>query len=1033
VSAGETSAVAGSPSEARVAARGRFLALLGCFFLSGFAALLYQTAWTRQFGAVFGTSELAVATVLAAYMGGLAVGAAAAARSVGRVRAPVVVYGMLELAIAAAALAVPFAIRGATRLEVALIGGRALPGDAGGLASALFYLACSFAILGVPTACMGATLPLLARAAVRRESEIGRRVGALYAINTAGAIGGTLIAGFWLLPALGLHDTVWIGVALNASVFALAAIVARGAAGLQPESRAEDQPRGAPAPPRGAWILPLATASGAVSFAYEVLWTRLLGHVLGGSVYAFATMLASVLLGIALGGALAARWARDAARAALGFAAAELATAALAWAAFAALDRVPALAQRIGAGGPAGLLANAALAAVILVPPSLAIGATFPFAVRVLARSAGEAGQASARVYAWNTVGAIVGSIAAGFALLPALGFAGTLTAAVAANLALAAAAAWLAPRRGRALLAAAALAGLALGVLPVHEPWRLLRTGPLALKPAAGEITYFGVGRAATVLLLRNEGHFQLRTNGLPESSIGLRGSRPHTESVAAWLGALPALVRSDVQRMLVVGLGGGAALEGVPAPVGAIDVIELEPRVVAANRAAAAERRADPLADPRVSVRINDARSALLLADTSYDAIVSQPSHPWGAGASHLYTREFFELARERLKPDGVFVQWIGLAFVDEGLLRSLLASLLEAFPHVRVYRPAAGGVLFLASPAPFAGAEPLQAALAAAPRDLAALGIAVPEDLAAALALDEAGARALAQGAEASTDDRNRLAMRSPRILEHPLGPSGADALFAPHDPLLPPPPGLDAAYLARRLASMGQGERAERVARSIPDPARRAVARAGLAIERGQRARARRLAEAALAIDADLESAREVALLAARPLTEGAASDAGAAQPTPLGDGARAVAEGWRLEAAAQWPALRDLDARLGRVDPRSVLAPEAVRLRTSWRLAIGGPEGAREGLELLDPLLARFWSRSGLALRADLAAAAGELGGALATWMELADHSSAPERKALARDALARVRAADDASLPPEQRAAWAAEWAAKLD
>ena len=163
----------------------RFGLILLCFFLSGFAALLYETAWAREFAFLFGTSELAVLSVLAAYMAGLAGGAAAAARFVSRVRRPVLVYGLLELGIAASALAVPGAIRAALWLQAAALGGRAAPPDEVSAAGGLFYVACAFAILIVPTGLMGATLPLLARHAVRREEEIGRRVGALYAINTA--------------------------------------------------------------------------------------------------------------------------------------------------------------------------------------------------------------------------------------------------------------------------------------------------------------------------------------------------------------------------------------------------------------------------------------------------------------------------------------------------------------------------------------------------------------------------------------------------------------------------------------------------------------------------------------------------------------------------------------------------------------------------------------------------------------------------------------------------------------------------------
>jgi hypothetical protein len=268
----------------------RFALLLACFFLSGFAALIYQTAWTRQFAFVFGTSELAVATVLAAYMGGLAAGAVAAARFVGRVRRPVLVYGVLELGIALAALCVPAALGAATALYVELFGGSSDPADAGGLVAALFYLVSSGAILLVPTGLMGATLPLLARHAVRRESEIGSRVGLLYAINTVGAVAGAVGAGFVLLPRLGLLSTIHVGVAVNGLVFLAAALVARGA-----EPLAAPGPRSEAAPTTGGWILPMVMISGAVSFSYEVLWSRLLGHLLGGSVYGFATMLASFL------------------------------------------------------------------------------------------------------------------------------------------------------------------------------------------------------------------------------------------------------------------------------------------------------------------------------------------------------------------------------------------------------------------------------------------------------------------------------------------------------------------------------------------------------------------------------------------------------------------------------------------------------------------------------------------------------------------------------------------------------------------
>jgi spermidine synthase len=315
-----------------------FPAVGACFLLSGFAALLYQTAWMRQLSTVFGTSELAVATVLAAYMAGLALGAAIAARVIDRIRRPVLVYGVLEAAIAGSALAVPFLLGFIGVIYAGLFGGQPEPPDASGMGQSLFYLAGTFLLLVTPTACMGATLPMLTRYAVRSDDEVGPRVGALYALNTFGAIGGTLLAAFLLLPSFGLMGTIIFGAAINLLVFAVAAALART---QEPkEVTASDTKVVSTFGWRPAsWILPIMLIAGATTFTYEVLWTRLLSHVLGGSVVAFATMLASFLSGIALGSAIAARIAKTIAAAQVGFVVTQIAVAATSVAIFVVLDR----------------------------------------------------------------------------------------------------------------------------------------------------------------------------------------------------------------------------------------------------------------------------------------------------------------------------------------------------------------------------------------------------------------------------------------------------------------------------------------------------------------------------------------------------------------------------------------------------------------------------------------------------------------------------------------------------------------------
>ncbi len=996
-----------------------FALVLLCFLLSGASALVYQTAWTREFAFVFGTSELAVATVLAAYMGGLASGAAVGGRLSGRIRRPILAYGLLELAIGVSALAVPLGLRAATWLYVRAFGASAETPEVGGATTALFYTACAFVVLTIPTGCMGATLPLLARHAVRDDAELGRRIGILYAVNTLGAVLGTLLAGFVLLPRLGLSPTVACAVATNALIFVLAALLSRHAPPAAPAAAGAEAGGTRALHP----ILLLIALSGFVSFSYEVLWTRLLGQLLGASVYAFATMLASFLTGIALGAALAARFATSPRRAAAGFGVAQAATALLSLAAFALLQEMPALAARLATEGTGRLWVDALAAGLVMLPSTLAIGATFPFAVRILARGEADAAPASARVYAWNTAGAIAGALGSGFFLIPLLGFAATLAGGAALNLLLAAGSAWLVRPPRRFLVALAAAGAAALALLPPQTPWSVLRLSPLTLKPLEGAIEYFSVGRSTTVLLLESQGRWWLTNNGLPEAAIAGRATPPSVDRTVQWMASLPALARPELRSMLVIGFGGGLLLEWIPPSVERIDVIELEPEVIAANARVGDRRKQDPLRDPRVHVILNDARNALALSRRRYDAVVSQPSHPWTAGASHLYTREFFELVEGRLAPGGVFLQWIGPAYVDRELLRILVGTLTDVFASVRVYQPGPlQGILLLSSDEPLALEREAARALAQDPAWYEGLALRTPEDVAAALLLDEAGSRRFAEGAPRNRDRRNHLQMRSPllRLAGKPLldGDRLALELGEPEAAL-----GLDPTRRLRALLELRFFGRARRALREDADPAWRQLAAALLAEHVAPPGQAAAAYRRVLERQPDLAEARAglVRVLGARAAGDGRlpASGGDAAEATLL----RALV----AEAGGRSEAVAALDPALAEVAPGHPLHAQAARLRARWRIQQGTPEQVAEAIVLLDGVRT---SSERPAVLLERARAGARVGDAAVVLASLEDWLASPGRARLRADGDARALA--QSLVVPDPLRPWAEDLGRRL-
>ena len=953
-----------------------------CFFLSGFAALLYQTTWLRQFSLVFGTSELAVATVLAAYMGGLALGAALAGRYVNRVRRPILIYALLEAGIALSALAVPLLLTGAGMLYASILGDYPSPPNAALIGQPIFYLIVAFLVLAVPTGLMGATLPLLTRYVVRNDLDVGPKVALLYATNTAGAVLGTVVAAFILLPSLGLTGTVWVGVAINGLVFAIAALLAKKVSAISRDDAITDSRaavgfyRSCISPffdpgsklrdrfavafqSQPAWILPLMLASGAAAFTYEVLWSRMLTHVIGGSIYAFATMLSAFLTGIALGGGLIGKFAKQREVAAITFSITQLAIAILSMVVYAWMGPlIPADLTTVRLG---------VYAVLVMLPATIFIGATFPLAVRILVADERDASSGTGRIYSWNTLGAIVGAVAAGFFLIPSLGFEGSIRLAVLINVGLALWAALFIAKPIPGFVGAITVGFLV--TLVAYTPPRpqavVSNSGYLLADLADSREIFYSVGRSATVMLEEHGGYYHIRTNGLPEASIAARGSPP-VKDPEKWLTALAVTARPDTRDMLVIGFGGGVALEGIPASVELVDVIELEPEVINANRALAGMRNLDPLVDPRLNVVINDARNALRLSSKSYDVIVSQPSHPWTAGASHLFTREFVADAKNHLHSSGVFVQWMNSEFVDEPLLRTLAATLQAEFDYVRLYQPVPQMLMFHASNAPLDTEISLARTGQPFITDImhfSRLGMNSVEDLISALIMDEQGIEEFSRDAPISTDDNNLMATKS-NSRGDGLVHEDLTTLFETYDPLVRRQSWirsqlgdeLDYGYLTRRLINMAQQDRAARLAQVIADPSTASEIYGQLYEARNEPERARAAFESAIMADSSNIQARyHLVKDQLGSIGRGESQDGIQDLTAGLSIAAAAVVEGWGFGATGDWASLARLDAELALSQTTDAWYPEAARLRAEWRTYVTQePERfASEALRLID--------------------------------------------------------------------------------
>ena len=772
------------------------LAVPFLFFLSGAAALVYESLWMRQFGLIFGNTTYSVTVTLATFMGGIALGSHLIATR--PVRNPARLYALAEAAAGLAALATLVLLRRLPHWYGALQQAAPLPVP---LELGLRVLLAAL-VIGPTTVLLGMTFPLLAEFLSRAGRGMHASIGALYRVNTLGGAAGVLLAGFLLLPALGVTGLFLAAAGTNLAIGVAFWLLAPPPAASRPAASLSVVPATPPASASPAAAAPalfalLAFCSGAAAFGLEILCTRSLALTIGSSYYSFNTMLAAFLLGIVLGAAVyrAVRPQHPAPLLGALFAALGVLSLLEVW----LLGRLPrlyySLMTHLGSSFLGHQAAGFGLSLLAMLPLTTLFGITFPLLAHL---QSGGAREVAGRLYLWNTLGSILGAMATGFLLIPLAGIqasfvwvAGLLL--VPGVLALLVSLPKAGTLRATACLAAAALLA---GAGFFYRPWdRLLMTSGIykyglewrkvipdgrTLQDSLRKyrsLLFYREGREGVVSVTRSDAGTFLAINGKIDA-----GNQADIVTQKL-LAHVPLALHPDPRTVFIVGWGSGCTAGSASLyPVRAIHCAEIEP-VVFDTSSLFEELNRGVQRDPRFTMHLRDARNVLLTSGARYDVIISEPSNPWVAGMSSLFTAEFYEIAARRLADDGVFCQWFH--YYDLGLrdIRVQVATFCRQFPHVSLWLvppvPAAeggqatpiGDILLLGSLRPLPLDYRQAAAAFALPGirdDLRGAGVEDELALLGTWAADREDLLAFAGEAPDNTDDRPFIEMNAPRGL-------------------------------------------------------------------------------------------------------------------------------------------------------------------------------------------------------------------------------------------------------------------------
>jgi spermidine synthase len=840
-----------------------WLLLVGllCFFFSGAAGLVYQVVWTRMLTQIFGNTTYAIATVLSAFMAGLAIGSYLFGQIADRGKNDFLMYGILEAGVGVYGFLVPWIFIMAQKAYGPIFGLNESYPFLFNLV--LFFL--SFVLLVFPTLLMGATLPVLSRFFVRSFAQFGRRVGDLYATNTLGAVIGCAAAGFFLIPTLGMRRTVYVAAGANLVIAALILIVDR----LRDKTPLEIVPEPAPeetqAPEaRNAsmlrWVVLVSFGlSGFASLVYENAWTRSLTLVIGSSIYSFSTMLVTFLIGLALGGFIYARFFGEREARLSTFGLIELWVGLSALATIPLFEKLPLIFLRLlhgfGETFTVFLYLQILLSSLVMFIPTILLGMTFPLVARLFTQSLYKVGSGVGSSYAANTVGAVLGAFAGGFILIPNLGVQNAIIFAVVMNLLIGA---WLVisdlrlsfvPRYGLglAVVALAILVPLKIrrwdphvltsGVTIYADRYESLPTDSLRIEEMKrDDVLFYREGLTTTVSVHRIPGsdYVYFKSNGKIDGSYGDALSQLMTSYIAM-------LLNPKAERALTIGLGSGMSAKALATfqSLKEIEVIEIEPAMIEASkffdrawvnvdklppgvtfpadsktrvwynekekrlyykgvmepeertelmkrsedldyrgaidrlsRNARNSRHSSVLEDKRVRVIPTDGRNYILATPKYYDVITAEPSNPWIAGIANLYTREFYQVVKSKIKDDGIFAQWFHNYSMSPDDFRMVFRTFVESFPYVSLWGMKESDFLLIGSKKEqtfdYAAVKEIYDNNKMLRSDLEYLGLSDIYAVQGFYRMNREGFLAFSKGASINTDDGAELEFSAPKNL-------------------------------------------------------------------------------------------------------------------------------------------------------------------------------------------------------------------------------------------------------------------------